>query len=123
MWVLIVVLVCGAVVLYQFTAAMNKPLAATREEALARGWQLLEALKKPDLNLAWALCQVSPDLGLKDEEGQTALHLAVKCRDRQLVGRLAALGADPDAADGQGKTPRMLAGEAGLEGLFRAGKK
>lgn len=106
---LVAILILGAISLVFFFTTMNKPLQATPDEALARGKQLLEVLEpgnQQDLEMAWAILQTSPDLRLVNQHGQTALHLAVATNDIQVIKRLLALGANPDARDNKGDSPR-----------------
>jgi hypothetical protein len=50
--------------------------------------------------------------------GETALHTAVSNKDERIVLALLRAGANPDAANYWGNTPRKLASSAGLEALF-----
>jgi uncharacterized protein len=76
---------------------------------------------------AAALKLVERGAGINDAEadGTTALHWAVRSRDRELVAALLAAGANPNAANRYGMTPQHLAainGDAAtLNTLLKAG--
>ncbi len=50
-----------------------------------------------------------PDIDARDENGRTALMLAVLRGESRAVDMLLASGADPNAADGRGTTPLQAA--------------
>jgi hypothetical protein len=77
--------------------------------AVESGWR--EGVKE--------LLRVGADTELRCfRTGETALHLAVRNRDEWMVEALAAAGANPDAANHWGITPRAKLAAAGSAGLF-----
>ena len=67
--------------------------------------QLVDAAAFNDLEWLTQLLARGVDTEARDEEGRTALHLAVQSGDRDAVRALLAAGSDGNARDGEGCTP------------------
>jgi len=61
-----------------------------------------------------------PDLEITDEEGNTALHYAVKKGSKKIIRLLVEAGADISAENAQGQKPEDVADDGGLKAVFNA---
>jgi ankyrin repeat protein len=68
---------------------------------------LAAELNKPDM--CEAILKKKAKTEVRDEYGNTPLHQAVRFADIRVVGLLMAAGANPDAKDRDGTTPRDYA--------------
>lgn len=66
------------------------------------------------------LLELGPSVGLKDEDGKTALHIAAEVKSKRLVRMLLCMGHAPvNARDALGRTPLHVAAEAGHPAVCR----
>ncbi len=91
----------------QFQSESYKFLTAVKE---GKGNDVIAALNKPGNTI----------VNTRDAStGETALHIVVKRNDAPYVNFLLARGADPNARDGKGNTPLLVAVNSGNEGLIQ----
>ena len=59
-----------------------------------------------------------PDVNLADDAGNTALHRAIEKQSLPIIRMLLRHGADPDATNEDGVSPRQLAQAAGNDKIL-----
>jgi ankyrin repeat protein len=74
-----------------------------------RAQPLHSAVAGRHAEIVWLLLASDADVGARQHGGASALHIACGNGDVESIRALLAAGADPDQADDQGRTPRMLA--------------
>ena len=79
----------------------------------ASGWKRSASLRCVDL-----LVSSGADVLLRDQRGQTVLHQLAQNSESDVVEKILAAGADPNAADDDGKTPLMLASSPEIADLL-----
>jgi hemoglobin len=79
-----------------------------------RGTPLHTAARRDNVVVARVLLSAGADIEARDIKGETPLRRALNCRQPGMIGLLIAHGANPDAADKCGLTPRQVAKRRGL---------
>lgn len=78
------------------------------DPALEMAARMLGAALNGDLDGMQAAIESGADIGAMDEDGNTALHLAVKAGYMDLVEALIVRGLDINAPNDEGDTPLLL---------------
>ncbi|MCE5231121.1 ankyrin repeat domain-containing protein [bacterium] len=97
-----------------FARQYNQPEFAQMLEELGAGMPpLLFAAKSGDLKAVQDLLKKGADVKTRDDQGETALHLAVNGGHQDIAEALLTAGAEIDAKDDIGRTPLAIAVERG----------
>jgi ankyrin repeat protein len=113
----------GLNVVKQFTfvflvaASLGASAPAPGQSLTSAGYDFTEAVKKSDAGKAISLLDTHPKgfINTKDEDGNTALIIALNRSDEQWTGFLLNKGADPNLAGKAGDTPLIAAARVGFE--------
>ena len=94
---------------------LSAPLAA--QSLTSVGYDFIEAVKKSDGGKAMDLLATQPAgfINTKDNDGNTALIIALNRSDEDWTGFLLNKGADPNLAGKNGDTPLIVASRVGFE--------
>jgi hemoglobin len=79
-----------------------------------RGTPLHTAARRDNVAVGSALISAGADMEARDIKGETPLRRALNCRQPGMIELLLAHGANPDAPDKRGVTPRQVAKKRGL---------
>jgi len=91
--------------------------AAVGQALTSAGYDFMDAVKKSDGGKATNLLDTHPNglVNTKDNDGNTALIIALNRSDEQWTGFLINKGADPNLAGKGGDTPLIVASRVGFE--------
>ena len=97
--------------------AVGASVPVSAQSLTAAGYELTEAVKKSDGGKATNLLDTRPAglINTKDDDGNTALIIAINRSDEQWTGFLLNKGADPNLAGKDGDTPLIVAARVGFE--------
>jgi ankyrin repeat protein len=98
-------------------AALGASVPAGGQALTSTGYDFIDAVKKSDGGKATDLLSSHPAglINTKDNEGNTALIIALSRSDEQWTGFLLNKGADPNLAGKGGDTPLIAASRVGFE--------
>lgn len=101
----------------QLDLPAQKKLALELQQNARRTLEVQRAIEQGDLAAVQQLLDEGADLDARNEQGETALHLATRHENLSLMRLLINAGADREIANAAGQTPLLLA--AGLESQAR----
>jgi len=98
-------------------AALGASAPAAGQALTSAGYDFLDAVKKSDGGKATNLLDTHPKglVNAKDNDGNTALIIALNRSDEQWTGFLINKGADPNLGGKDGDTPLIVASRVGFE--------
>lgn len=98
-------------------AALGASSPAAGQTLTSAGYDFLDAVKKSDGGKATNLLDTHPNglINSKDNDGNTALIIALNRSDEQWAGFLLNKGADPNLGGKGGDTPLIVASRVGFE--------
>ena len=117
----------GFVLLIASAVVISAPLHG--QALTSVGYDFIDAVRKSDGGKATSLLDTHPQglVNTKDDDGNTALIIALNRSDEQWTGFLLNKGADPNLAGKAGDTPLIVAARVGfepaVEWLIRVGAK
>jgi len=98
-------------------AALEISAPAVGQTLTSAGYDFIDAVKKSDGGKANNLLETRPAglINTKDDDGNTALIIAINRNDEQWTGFLLNKDADPNLAGKNGDTPLIVAARVGFE--------
>lgn len=98
-------------------AVLGISAPAVGQALTSAGYDFIDAVKKSDGGKATNLLDTRPAglINTKDDDGNTALIIAINRSDEQWTGFLLNKGADPNLAGKDGDTPLIVAARVGFE--------